>query len=144
MGRTGRSALIDTLRRTPLFSGLSQRQLDALAKAGFERHFEPGEALVRQADEGMQMIAVLEGTARVERDGKAIGTVGRGDVVGEMSLIDGQACSATVVAEGPIDAFVLYRTAFRKLLDGVPGITTKLLVAQTARVRELDRRVAAI
>lgn len=144
VGRSTRSALIQTLRGNALFCGLSQRQLDAVAKVGFERRFEPGDVLIRQNDQGMQMIALLSGTARVERDGRPVGTVGRGEVVGEMSLIDGRACSATVVAETPIEAIVLYRTAFRKLLEDVPSITTKLLVAQTARIRELDRRVAAI
>jgi len=77
------------------------------------------------------------------RDGRTVGSVEAGEVVGEMSLIDGLPCSATVVAQTPIEAIILYRTAFLDLLATVPTLTRRLLLAQTARVRELDKRAAA-
>jgi CRP/FNR family transcriptional regulator, cyclic AMP receptor protein len=83
------------------------------------------------------------GRARVVRNGRTIARVGSGETVGEMSLIDGKPRSATVVAETPIEALVLYRTAFRKLLEHVPSLCQKLLLAQTARIRELDKRAGA-
>jgi CRP-like cAMP-binding protein len=61
-----------------------------------------------------------------------------------MSLIDGHPCSASVVAESDVEAIELYRTAFKKLVDDIPAIPMKLLLAQTARVRALDRRAAAL
>ena len=61
-----------------------------------------------------------------------------------MSIIDGRPRSASVIAETAVDAIELYGTAFRKLLDDIPAMTKRLLLAQTARVRELDRRAAAL
>jgi CRP/FNR family transcriptional regulator, cyclic AMP receptor protein len=144
MAGRSRTELEAALRSTPLFSGLSKRQLGSVAKLCFERTYAEGDVLVRQADTGQLMAALVAGRARVERDGKRLGTVSAGDVVGEMSLIDGLPCSASVVAETSVEAIVLHRTAFRKLLQEAPSLTAQLLVAQTARVRELDRRVAAI
>ena len=144
MAGRSRSTLESAIQGIPLFSGLTKRQLGSVAKLCFERTYDKGDLLVRQTDVGQLMVALVSGRARVERDGTRLGTVTAGDVVGEMSLLDGQPCSASVVAETAIEAIVLHRTAFRGLLAEAPSITAKLLVAQTARVRELDRRIAAI
>jgi len=67
-----------------------------------------------------------------------------GEAVGEMSLIDGHRTSASVVAETPVEAIELYRTAFQQLLDDAPALSKKLLLIQTARLRALDRRASAL
>jgi CRP/FNR family transcriptional regulator, cyclic AMP receptor protein len=90
------------------------------------------------------MIAILEGTADVIRSGTTIATVGPGDAVGEMSLIDDRPRSATVVARDTVEGIALYRTAFRKLLAETPSMCGKLLLAQTARLRDTDKRASLI
>jgi len=64
-------------------------------------------------------------------------------VVGEIALIDGMPRSASVVAETPLEALLIFRTEFRRLLDEIPGLWEKLLLAQTARLRSADRELAA-
>jgi CRP/FNR family cyclic AMP-dependent transcriptional regulator len=144
MAQRTRSELISALERSALFGELTRKQLNAVAKACFEQHFEPGDVIIKENDYGQRMVTVLSGTARVVHGGRRIATVRTGDAVGEMSLIDGHRTSASVVAETPVDALELYRTAFQELLDKAPAISKKLLLAQTARVRELDRRAAAL
>jgi CRP/FNR family cyclic AMP-dependent transcriptional regulator len=144
MAQRTRAELIAALERSALFGELTRKQLNAVAKACFEQHFEPGDVIIKENDYGQRMVAVLAGTARVMSRGRRIATVKTGEAVGEMSLIDGHPTSASVVAETAVDAIELYRTAFQKLLDDVPAIARKLLLAQTARVRELDRRAAAL
>jgi CRP/FNR family transcriptional regulator, cyclic AMP receptor protein len=139
-----RSELVEILGRTRLFAGLTKRQLNAIAKVCAERSYAAGDVLVKQLDHGQQMVVLVSGRAKVDRDGLTIGSARPGDVVGEMSLIDGLPCSATVVAETPIEAIIVFRTAFRRLRQTVPALTEGLLLAQTARVRELDRRAAAL
>ena len=139
-----RAELAEVLRGSRLFSGLNRTQLSTLAKACTARRYEPGDAIVRQLDQGQHMALIVQGKANVVRNGRTIATAGPGDAVGEMSLIDGLPCSASVIAETPIDAVVLYRTTFRKLLADSPALAGKLLLAQTARVRELDRRAATL
>lgn len=144
MAKRTRSDLIGVLERSALFAELTHKQLNAVAKVCFEQHFEPGDVIVRENDYGAKMVTLLSGTAHVVSKGRKIATVGTGDAVGEMSLIDGHPRSASVVADTAVDAIELYGTAFRKLLDDIPAMAKKLLLAQTARVRELDRRAAAL
>ena len=75
-----------------------------------------------------------------DRCSRRLATVGPGDVVGELSLIDGKPTSASVVAETQLEALVIYGTRFNKLLGSMPQLYPRLLVGLAARIRDLDRR----
>jgi CRP/FNR family cyclic AMP-dependent transcriptional regulator len=139
----------------PLFSGLTKRQRIAVAKVVDHINFGPGAVLVKEMDVGRRLIIIRQGTAEVRRQGVVAGngakeiasggsrrlaTVGPGDVVGELSLIDGKPTSASVVAETQVEALVIYGTRFNKLLASMPQLYPRLLVGMAARIRDLDRR----
>jgi CRP/FNR family cyclic AMP-dependent transcriptional regulator len=102
----------------PLFTGLTKRQMAAVAKVVSHASFEPGAVLVRETEIGQKLIIIRSGTAEVIRRGivapegpakgieqgtsRRLATVGPGDVVGELSLIDAVPRSASVVAETPL------------------------------------------
>lgn len=142
MARLSRSEIIKVLEDVPLFSDLTGRQLKALAAECSLLTFETGQLIVKEQDWGQHMVAITSGKAKVVRGSKQLATVGTGDVVGEMSLIDGERRSASVIADGPVEGLVIYGTRFRKLLTEHPTMVTKLLVAQTARLRALDKQAA--
>ncbi|HJR93433.1 MAG TPA: cyclic nucleotide-binding domain-containing protein [Acidimicrobiia bacterium] len=144
MARRNRSELTDILHDIPLFAHLTKAQLRAVAKVATEEVYEPEAVILRQLDAAQHMVAIVHGKARVTRDGQTLATVGAGDVVGEMSLIDGQRRSAGVIAETEVEGVVLYRSAFMKLLETTPAMAIKLLLAQTARLREADRKLGAL
>ena len=139
MFRCSRSDKIDLLRRIPLFSRLSQRQLNAVAKYADGVQLRKGAVLARQGGQGLEAIIIVDGRARVETDGKTIAELAAGDVVGEMSVIDGKPRSATVIAETPMNLLVLHRRDFVSLLESVPGLQQKLLVTLCERVRRADQ-----
>lgn len=139
-----KAEIADVLGAIPLFAGLSKRQLRALAGVCSDVQYEPGVTILAQQDTAQHMAVVVAGKAAVVRDGKRLAMVGPGDAVGEMALIDGSRRSASVVAETSVDALLIYATDFRKLLTQEPTMCAKLLLAQTARLRELDRRVALL
>ena len=144
------------LEVVPLFTGLNKRQLAAVAKVVDHMTFEPGAVLVKEMDVGRRLIIIREGTAEVIRQGfvapgdsakgveqgisRRLATVGPGDVVGELSLIDGRPTSAAVVADTRLETLVLYGTRFRKLLNSMPQLYPHLLVGLASRIRELDHR----
>ncbi len=136
--------MIEIIRGIPLFAHLSKAEVREVAKLCFERSYAPREVILKQLEEAQLMVGIISGKARVEGDGKTLTTVTAGDVVGEMSLIDGHRRSASVVAETPVEAIVLHRTTFMKLLDGSPSIARKLLIAQTARLREANKKLSAL
>ena len=139
-----------------MFSGLTKRQLAAVAKLVDHMSFGPGAVLVEEMDVGRRLIIIREGTAEVRRRGlvgreptakgteqetsRRVATVGPGDVVGELSLIDGKPTSASVVADTQLEALVLFRTRFNKLLGTMPELYPRLLVGMAARVRAIDHR----
>jgi CRP/FNR family cyclic AMP-dependent transcriptional regulator len=142
----------------PLFSGLTKRQLAAIAKVVDHQTFQPGDVLIREQQDVQRLIIIRSGVAAVTRRGmigrgdggieqgatRRLGTVGPGDVVGELSLIDGHAASASVVAETPVDALLLYRTRFNKLLAAMPELYPRLLIGMAARIRAIDRQTDII
>jgi CRP/FNR family cyclic AMP-dependent transcriptional regulator len=139
MFRRRRSDKISLLRNVPLFGQLSQRQLNAVARHVDEIQLRKGAVLAKQGAQGLEAIIVVDGRAQVVTDGKTIAEVTAGDVVGEMSVIDGKPRSATVIAETPMDLLVLHRRDFVFLLETVPGLQRKLLVTLCQRVREADQ-----
>jgi CRP/FNR family transcriptional regulator/CRP/FNR family cyclic AMP-dependent transcriptional regulator len=139
MFRSSRSDKVDILRGIPLFSRLSQRQLSAIARYADVAARREGAVLAKQGAQGLEAIIIVDGRARVEADGKAIAELGPGDVVGEMSVIDGKPRSATVIAQTPVTLLVLHRQDFVSLLETVPGLQRKLLVTLCERVRQADR-----
>jgi CRP-like cAMP-binding protein len=139
MFRCRRSDKVDLLRKIPLFSRLSQRQLSAVAKHADEVQLRKGTVLAKQGAQGLEAIIIVDGRARVETDGRALAELGPGDVVGEMSVIDGKPRSATVVAETPMNLLLLHRRDFVSLLETVPGLQRKLLVTLCERVRQADQ-----
>ncbi len=154
MSDGSRAETMHMLASTPLFAGLTKRQLTAVAKVVDHQAYEPGAVLVREQEEVQRLIIIRSGTAAVTRRGvvstegggvqqgasRRLGTVGPGDVVGELSLIDGKLASASVVAESPLEALLLYRTRFRKLLSSMPELYPRLLVGMAGRIREISHR----
>jgi CRP-like cAMP-binding protein len=79
---------------------------------------------------------VLSGTSG--RKEKVIGKLGPGDVVGELSLIDGQGRSASVRAVTPVQLLEITSDDFRSLVDSSPKFVRNLLRALSLRVRQMD------
>jgi CRP-like cAMP-binding protein len=141
MTEVARTETMRMLDAVPLFAGLTKRQLASVAKVVDHMTFEPGAVLVKEMDVGRRLIIIREGTADVRRgSGRKIATVGPGDVVGELSLIDGKPTSASVVAATRVDALVLFRTRFNKLLTTTPQLYPRLLVGLAERLRSVDQR----
>ena len=136
-----RSKHLESLAEIPLFSALSKRDLQRIAKASNEVTRDAGTVLVDQGDMGREAFVVIDGTATVKRNGRKVGTLGSGDAIGELSLLDHGPRTATVTADGPITLLVLSAREFRGIIEEVPGLAHKLLGQLASRVRELDRQI---
>lgn len=129
------------LKQVPLFHQLSLNELQVIAAATTEEKFEAGKTLMRQGERGDKLFILVKGKVLVNIDGegeeaKTIASHGGGSVVGEMSLLDDEPRSATVVAAELTHALTLERDAFKRLLYQYPEIADSLL-------RELVRRLRA-
>ena len=130
---------MDRLEAVPLFQACTRQQLRAVAKIA-EVFDAPAETVVIRAGEpGEEFFLIVEGTARVHVSARKRLRLRPGDYFGEMSLLDGEPRSATVVAETPLRMLVITRRHFRRLFDKVPGMTQSLLVTLSRRVRQAER-----
>jgi CRP-like cAMP-binding protein len=118
----------DDLKRVPLFSALSERQLRRLAKNFRDRRVEPGALLARQGEmSGAAFFVIAEGEAAVIVDGARVGTLGPGDHFGELAMISERERTATVEALTPMRCHTIQFWHFRAFAKKHPDITWKLL-----------------
>jgi CRP-like cAMP-binding protein len=131
------------LVETPFFGGLSDASLDLLVSMLVERRFVGGATVVAEGEPGRSMFIVHSGKLAVSKlgaSGRAISMAGLepGDFFGEMTLIEMQNRSATVVAER---AAVLYELTARNLYTYYQAdIRAYVMVVQNIN-RELCRRL---
>jgi CRP/FNR family cyclic AMP-dependent transcriptional regulator len=133
------SAVVDHLRTVPLFQGLSDRALDAVAALANEVEFTDGQTVTREGDLGDAFYVIVDGRLSVSRNGSAVRELGPGDFLGEISLVDGRPRTATTTALGPVDALVIRRPAFLELMDTFGAVRLGIVMALTDRIRSDER-----
>ncbi len=126
------------LAEVPLFSTLSRKELNLVAKRAEDVTVPAGKVLCSEGEMGNQYFVILDGTARVSRRGRRVASLGAGQGFGELSLLDKHPRNATIVAETPMELVVLGQREFAGLVDDVPGFARKLLAALASRLREHD------
>ena len=125
--RPGANPKLDLLRTVPLFSRCSKDTLERIALITDEIDLPEGKELISQGDRGRQFFILLEGTAKVERDGEEIALMGPGEFFGEISLIGDRPTTATVTTTAPIQALVITPQRFRQLLRESDSIQEQVL-----------------
>jgi CRP-like cAMP-binding protein len=92
----------ERLAAVPLFAGLPDNELRAVAAVAGEMEVAAGDVLAKQRDFGHCLYAIEEGTADVMCDGEKLRTVSTGDVIGEIAVLAAGRRTATVVATSPM------------------------------------------
>ncbi len=132
---------LDHLASVPLFSACTRKDLQRIAKASNEITVDAGRVLTDQGDAGREAFVIIEGEAAVKRNQRKIATLGPGEAIGELSLLDHGPRTATVEASTPMTLLVLSAREFSGVVDEVPGLAHKLMGALASRIRELDNKV---
>lgn len=131
------------LLATPFFGGLTDASLDLLMSMLVECRFDAGATIVAEGEPGRSMFIVKSGRLAVSKRANSgsvvpISVLKSGDFFGEMTLIEMQNRSATVVAESPT---VLYELTAQKLYACYKAdIHAYVIVLQNIN-RELCRRL---
>src|SRR3989339_1341890 len=137
------------LKSVPLFSNLSNRQLNILYKAGVIKKFTRGDVIVYQDDPGDTFYIVVSGRVKVtllNEDGKEIvlSILKGGDFFGELSLLDDEPRSASVIIVEDATIFSLTRTQFYQLITVHPDILRKVLREICSRLRDADEKIGSL
>ena len=125
---------VAALARSPLFEGLSKKELAELAKSTDDLEVPAGKVLCKEGDLGHEFFVIVEGEAEVRKGDRTVDTMGPGDFFGEIALVEKTHRTATVTATAPLRFFVLTSQSFWSLLDHSPEVERKVLRALAKRV----------
>ncbi|NND74966.1 MAG: cyclic nucleotide-binding domain-containing protein [Ilumatobacter sp.] len=135
-----KNSQLESLRNVELFRGCTKKELEKVAKATDEIKMTAGTMIVDQGQMGREAFVIMDGDVTVKRGGRKIATLGAGDVVGELSLLDHGPRTATVVCATDCSLLVIDQRRFLAVLDDVPTIAHKLMGTLAKRIRDLDRQ----
>jgi CRP/FNR family transcriptional regulator, cyclic AMP receptor protein len=130
--------LKDDLRELDLFSEVSRSELAVIRKQLTRLKVKAGRVLVREGAIGNEFMILVNGMAEVTQGGRSIATIGRGDLVGEMALLQGHGLgrrNATVTAVTDAEIYAGSPAEFRRIIEAAPSVAEK--VRQTAASRTL-------
>jgi CRP-like cAMP-binding protein len=141
------AAVFAALRAHPLLAPLRDDQVRDLATDSARLRFTAGEVLFRQGEPGDSLVVVEAGQLRVDVADDAgqpvtVAHRGPGEHVGEMSLLTGEARSATVCAEFETDVLVVPKAAVADVLLADAAIMEALSDVLAARIVERDAQLA--
>lgn len=134
------------LARSPLFAGLSDRELDALVEVARAVEVGPRAELFHKGDEGDRVYLVVRGTLKAlttseEGDDVVFSTVGPGELVGEIAFLGNARRSATVSAITESELLAIGRHDFLAFLKSHPEAAIELLAVLAERVRRISELV---
>jgi CRP/FNR family cyclic AMP-dependent transcriptional regulator len=135
-------SILDMLDKTSLWSGLSKRDLRAIAKLSKERSYEPGENIVSKGESGVGFYLILEGAVDIKSDGKTLTKLGPGQFFGEMSVLDNQPRSADVVVVEPTRCLTLSAWSFNAMISENPKIALRMLQEFVRRLRNTNKALS--
>jgi len=137
------------LRQVPIFRSLDDAQISRLSELTLRRRYPKGRVVILAEDQGDSLFIIESGQVKVSifhEDGREIilSLLGPGEVVGELSLLDGRPRSANVTAHEDSELIVLRRPDFLRLLAEVPKMAESLLEELAGRLRRTDDQVEGL
>jgi CRP-like cAMP-binding protein len=123
----------DRLKTIPLFSSLSEKALNTLSVFSSQTSVSAGKRLVHEGDYSYELIVIESGTADVIKDGEVIGSLGPGDVFGEMGMLSGAKRTADVIATSPMNLITLSKWDLKRISSEV-GEQLQALVEQRQKL----------
>lgn len=136
------------LARVPLLHELAPEELERLAERTRRERFASGTDIVEIGAPGRSLYLVAEGVVQVVYPAASsdfeLARLGPGDFFGEMALLNDKPRSATVRALTEVDALVLDKEDFRRVVGEMPGLALRLLAALSDRVRNADEQISTL
>jgi len=142
--------VLDILRGLDLFEGLDDPALRELGKLFEERIYDQDEVIFEEGAPGNSMMVIASGEVRVsqtsgEKNEETLVVLKKGDIFGEMGLLDDLPRSATIFAHSNVITLEITRPAFLTFVqqDSKSGVRILLRLSRilSARLRETDTKL---
>jgi CRP/FNR family cyclic AMP-dependent transcriptional regulator len=138
----------EMIARVPLFAELGPKELQWIGEAAHHRTFAEGECLFEIGEPGRSLFIVTAGTVQVLHPNRAtsfqLARIGPGEFIGEMSLLDDSPRSATAKAICEVEALVLDKADFNRLVLERPDVALHLLGVMSRRMRTADEHISGL
>ncbi|MGH8671149.1 MAG: Crp/Fnr family transcriptional regulator [Burkholderiales bacterium] len=137
------------LENVPLFAGLSRDELLAVSRVAVKKSYPKHTIVINAGDTTDSVYIINSGKVKVligDDTGREIilAMLGQGEFFGEMSLIDDQPRSATVVTMETSEFTIISKGDFNQCLLNNPPITTHILQGLARRLREADKKIESL
>ena len=134
--------------RSPFFAEFERHDIELLADYMGIYRAQPGQAILREGDEGDFMIFVVSGSVDIYKNNaqgerQLMTGVGPGMTLGEMSMIDGEPRFATCIAADATVFAVLTRDAMANIILENPSLGTKILIELVGMLSQRLRQTSA-
>ncbi len=136
------------------FSKLRDDERDRLVEAGEIRIFRSGDIILKEGEKVEALLIIKSGNLRVTRayldqlSAEFAGPLGPGEVIGEMSLLDGMGASASLIADGDAEILSIPRAKFTGLVAADIGFAARfyesLLLDVSRKLRSTNLRVLPV
>ncbi len=134
----------EALREVPYFAGLDDATLDGLTGESEIVDLDAGVEVITEGSHSDDMFIVLEGTLDVTKTYPhktlTVAQRGKGDVIGEIAILEKGTRTATVTTTSPSRLLRIPAAAVEKLLDQ-PAVLRKMFHTVTVRLREIEAAV---
>lgn len=141
-----RRDIISRYWRAQTLQSCARQESEAIEVSSLGKHYEDGEVIVRQGENGNCMYVIQEGTVDViaSADGRELHlrSLGANDFFGEMALFEGETRTATIRSNGPSQILTIDK---KSLLGGIhedPSLAFRILQTMSYRIRDLTERLA--
>ncbi len=124
------------LEHVALFSTLSKKELEQLARWTDEVEVPEGAELATQGNFAHEFFVIEDGTAEVRKDGETLNVLGPGDFFGEIGLLETDRRTASVVATTPLTVIVMAQREFASMEHDMPAVAERIRAAIRARLSE--------
>ncbi|MCW2997800.1 MAG: cyclic nucleotide-binding protein [Solirubrobacterales bacterium] len=114
------------LKTIGVFAELGEDALNTIATLASEVSVPAGKELVREGDYSYDLLAIEEGTAKVDRGGEHIADLGPGDIIGEMGVLERAQRNATVTATSAMVLVTMDRWDVKRLAKQAPSVVAQL------------------
>ncbi len=142
-------ATLEMLGAVPLFSGLEQDELEALAQARVVRKFPRNATIINDGDTTNAVYIINKGKVKVCKTSEAgkevvIAVLDEGEHFGEMSLIDDKPRSASIVTKDACEFTVINKADFDRILIANPSLAMTVMRGLCERLRAADRSIESL
>ncbi len=134
------------LKKVPIFSGISNRDINIIAKSMVEKKYPKGAHLFFENEEGNTLYVIIHGLVKIytaDKSGriKTLTYLKDGDFFGEMAMLDQEKRSASAIVVEDAEVLALNRSDVQKEILDNPLIALKLLKTLSARLRYCDKQI---